>query len=548
MLCGLALSLAAYSSALPQSARQSGTPVSAPGPKIEKLSNGLELLTLSDGRKFFTHGPDPKPSFGDPSMFDISRPPVCATSNYQQVLYGHLSALPNRIDEVAGDIRAAVKNMNALLNKEAVASGNVNADYKVLCDESGEVSIGEFTSLSPDYVSVFDAAAAAGFNDPDTKYSIFFDFEGGVCGVGTFNEDESPGAGNKNNSGGYAVSYDSCWFDRTPMHENGHNMGAVQPDAPYSTGSGGHCYEDDDVMCYSPDGGDKHQEGTVMNCPGRVYYDCGYDTYFDAAPEAGEFLYDHWNIGSRVNEYIQFGETPTPPPPPPVGNQPPGGTFSRSCINETCRFTAYTWDDSEVNSVVWDFDDGTRSGKRSPTHTYSVAGVHTVTLTVTDDEFLSSQAVKTVKVYTPDPDLSVTTLWGQGWLDENAPPTDKWMYYKIQVPQGARDLRFTLDTYCSLCQPATQPALIPCLIECMPNFDLFIKKGSIPTQQDFDCSSRHQPQLVLSSQEYETCDLGDLNEGFYYIGIRNVSAAEGEDLELYWSYDDSDGHNYGYYY
>ncbi len=35
-------------------------------------------------------------------------------------------------------------------------------------------------------------------------------------------------------------AYD-CWNGSTPMHENGHNQGAVQYDAPYSTGDGAHC-------------------------------------------------------------------------------------------------------------------------------------------------------------------------------------------------------------------------------------------------------------------------------------------------------------------
>ncbi len=90
------------------------------------------------------------------------------------------------------------------------------------------------------------------------------------------------------------------------MHENGHNQGAVQRSAPFSTGAG-HCWEDLDVMCYSPDGGDQHQDGTVLNCPADLYFDCGFDSYFDAAPEPGEWLAQHWNIAIPANRFIALG-------------------------------------------------------------------------------------------------------------------------------------------------------------------------------------------------------------------------------------------------
>ena len=49
-----------------------------------------------------------------------------------------------------------------------------------------------------------------------------------------------------------------------PMHENGHNQGAVQYDAPYSTGDGAHCCDENDVMCYA-DGGDLNPAGTCSS-------------------------------------------------------------------------------------------------------------------------------------------------------------------------------------------------------------------------------------------------------------------------------------------
>lgn len=488
-------------------------------------SSHLEEIKLPSGRSLFTHGPDPRPDYAGSHWLDETRPPVCATERYQHILYGHPFFQTSRLAEVASNIRAVVKNMNALLNKEAIESGNVEADFKVLCDETAEIRIDEFTSIGVDYESVFIAADLAGYNDPTVNYSMFFDFEGGVvCGVGSYYEDDSPYAGNQNNQGGgYALTYEPCWFGRTAMHENGHNMGAVQPAAPYSTGSGAHCYDIEDVMCYSPDGGDKNQTGTILRCSDRMHYDCEHDTYFDAEPEAGEYLSDHWNIGSRVNRFIQFGGVPPPPPPPPPPgtNIAPGGTFGRSCVNAECRFQPLVWDDDgEVNSVVWDFDDGARTGKRYPAHTYDTSAVHTVTMTVTDDRFASTSIVKTVDVQLTDPDTGAESLWNRGYTGGTVNQGGEWRYYKIQVPQGARDLSTYLYADCSFFDPSCAGGVGPidCPISCSGDLSLYVKRGGRPSASSYDCVSANPNGLGQFSQ-YESCQIAELEAGYYYIGL-----------------------------
>ena len=86
------------------------------------------------------------------------------------------------------------------------------------------------------------------------------------------------------------------------MHENGHNQGAVQPGAPHAT-PGGHCWDENDVMCYA-DG--TRTDQPIENRCAETSFDCGCDSpaadgndYFDSAPEPGEYLSTHWNIGSR---------------------------------------------------------------------------------------------------------------------------------------------------------------------------------------------------------------------------------------------------------
>jgi hypothetical protein len=298
---------------LPAGAGATAPPVAAIAPpdeiaeRVRPLPNGLFRVTTDGGYTFTTHGGDPAPDGHGASLGpgDPERDPVCATGHVQHILYGYPVAFANRVEQVKEEIRAHVRRMNAVLNEAAVESGNTTADFRVACDDAGQISVDAFpnTTMVPYITTIIDAARAAGYDDPDVDYNIFYDGDfPGVCGIAQLYRDSSPGEDNNNNSGGYAVTYESCWYSRTPMHENGHNQGAVQSGAPHEDGTN-HCTEHEDIMCYP---------SSSLECPDQMYYDCGFDTYFDAAPEPGEWLDTHWNIGSRVNRYIVFGDVPAP--------------------------------------------------------------------------------------------------------------------------------------------------------------------------------------------------------------------------------------------
>ena len=286
-------------------------------------SDGLYRVPAEEGAALLTHGPDPSPALLSPATparavsnevgfgsDGAQRPPICAAADAQQVLYARPVGAADGIDSARADIRAAIKRTNAVLNQESLASGGPTADYRVRCDDTSQIDVQGFVSSGTSFAQIVSSAREAGFDSNLFDYAIFVDGSaGGSCGIASYRPDEALTADNLNNfGGGYAVIYRACWNSETPMHEIGHTMGAVQYGAPNSTGSGGHCYDEDDVMCYSPDGGDLHQDGTVRSCDSWLQprFDCNYDDYFDSAPEQGEYLDSHWNLGSPLNAFVAF--------------------------------------------------------------------------------------------------------------------------------------------------------------------------------------------------------------------------------------------------
>ena len=318
--------------------------VRAIGDDADLTEDGLYEVRV-DGEKLLTHGPDPAPpseriaTRGADAVLGpggLERPPACASDNFQHVLVAHLTSAPDRISELRPGVQAHFRRMNWLLNADSLASGGPTADYKVACDTNGEIRVDSFATPTAAFEDVVRSAKAAGFDRPNADYTIFFDGlgPGGGCGIGSYRIDERLVASNASNTGGgYGITYQPCWFGTTPMHENGHNQGAVQYSAPQGTGAGGHCNEGHDVLCYAPDGGDRNQSHTI-GCADRVHFDCGANDYFDSAPEPGEYLETHWNLGSPLNRFIVFDNSgaPTQTEEPPV--QP--GAAQPGCATADC--------------------------------------------------------------------------------------------------------------------------------------------------------------------------------------------------------------------
>jgi PKD repeat protein len=358
------------------------------------------LVKVKGAGALYTHGPDAKAELGGPSAPASAlstRLPACSTPDHRiDVLYARAPGAADGYPASAPMIRSIVNDSNARLNDASAASGGPTADYRVLCDGANAVSVGQFVLSDPTpstavtYSDAVSAAEAAGYSDPTTHYAIFYDGSGG-CGVGSFWTNSSPAANNPNNTQtGYAIVYKTCWSSSTFMHEIGHNMGAVQDGSPHSS-LAAHCWDENDVMCYDDGGGGIPLGGLLTLCnAATAVFDCGFDDYFDAAPEAGEFLATHWNVGSAVNHWLSFAQ------------QTPSARSSASCSRLACSFADLSTDgDGSIVSRFWSFGDGGISTAANPSHDYATDGNYTLTLTVADDDGLAQSASRVVTAGTP---------------------------------------------------------------------------------------------------------------------------------------------------
>ncbi|MTV26051.1 hypothetical protein FTX61_11615 [Nitriliruptoraceae bacterium ZYF776] len=172
---------------------------------------------------------------------------------------------------------------------------------RVRCTNGGDVAVTSVRVTSRDFTALRTQLAARGHRTPREKYLVFADFpptNPAISGMAEMYDDARRSVDNLHNGARpmYAVVYRGYFSSRTPLHELAHTMGAVQPSAPGSDGSG-HCRVDHDVMCY---------RGGTLRCPTMVF-DCGNDTYFSTATRPGQWLHEHWNLGWEGNRFIQLG-------------------------------------------------------------------------------------------------------------------------------------------------------------------------------------------------------------------------------------------------
>ena len=285
-----------------------------------RTRDGLWKVRLDDGSEVLTHGPDPAPAYmGRTAKYaagDLQRrQPVCATTDaFHAILATAPGVTP---DKTVASFRDDILLADGALHQAAVESGSPNgADYRFVCDAAGAPRVDTVALTTPPSQATMDTIMSelrTRFNSTTENYAVYYDADlqtMAACGQGQFNPDTTDSGANRNNTGGhYAIVY-NCGFD-TLVHEMGHTLGAVQAGAPNSTGTGSHCWQAWDFMCYNDQGSTDPEPDTLSyDCMDYTHFDCRHDTYFDAkvgvaeGGVAGSWIDTHWNIGECYVKWL----------------------------------------------------------------------------------------------------------------------------------------------------------------------------------------------------------------------------------------------------
>lgn len=272
------------------------------------------------GTGLLVHGNDALSTADEPATAAAPRPPVCAPAGTHRmiVVYARPIDASNRFEDRLGAIRNLVADANGLLHQEARTRG-ATADYRVACTSSGAVEVRHEVLPTPGTGDSFNTVVgdlrAKGYTSITDKVWVWYEGSvgAGIAGTGHVYWDESRSVNNKNNAGTgttstFAITWGAAagYSVRTWMHENAHNLGAVQMNAPDSSGYA-HCTDGQDVMCYA-DGGNYNPEV----CTDRMHFDCGKDTYFNPDPVGGSYLATQWNLAWRMNRFIELSPLAEP--------------------------------------------------------------------------------------------------------------------------------------------------------------------------------------------------------------------------------------------
>lgn len=282
-----------------------------------------------------THGPDPKPTPGATAianaMFENPGAPApcvktASETNYTsgsriRVLYG----VPSDRTPSASNKALIPGWLGQASDKLRSEGGMVNGSYvgqnfRFYC--TGSPAVVDVTSVTLDPVGadnsysfddLLNSLERLGHTDRAYDYAVFVDQLNGVYphgGQGSIRQDSDPDpAANTNNDATISkvslitVNPSGDYSPFVFLHEVGHNLGAVQYDAPH-TSNGWHCTDEYDVMCYSdspnyPDMTYVCDSTSGESSLGEVW-DCGKDDYYNVEQAAinasGSYLESHWNL------------------------------------------------------------------------------------------------------------------------------------------------------------------------------------------------------------------------------------------------------------
>lgn len=271
-----------------------------------------------------THGPDPAAAIEAPARATAAATPLdwCpntdpAANQFQNgdyryhAVYAHPADRPSRLAALGAALQQDAFGASALIEREygrairfdiGTPCGQGQLDISAVQLPFTEAQLGALAAVG--HTATFDAIAAAlrqrglGVAPNEARvdqlaalnenFLVWLDGPGPPrsCGQGTALLDNSRSQTNLNNLGGklaliFRDGRGFCGAD-VVRHEIGHNLGALQPDAPNTT-DGVHCNDAfEDTMC-------EWQAPKLVDGPfNGLYFDYGNDDYWD--PPGGQPL------------------------------------------------------------------------------------------------------------------------------------------------------------------------------------------------------------------------------------------------------------------
>jgi len=238
-----------------------------------------------------------------------------------ELYYAHFSDQPDNYASHVADIQQMFRDVDGnYLNYDSTTYFGIGVHIFVECDGSLNPVVHDVVLSTPlgnsNFSSIVTDMSNQGHNSNLAHYWIWTDGNPlaafGYAGQSTIEQDDSASGSNLiNGSYEYSINYGFAGSGSGAQvfaHENGHAMGAVQLSAPHSTGRW-HCTDGLDVMCYN-DGGPSGSSYSSTSCGaapnGTLFFDCGFNDYFNPGPAAGSYLDTHWNLASPNNHWVSM--------------------------------------------------------------------------------------------------------------------------------------------------------------------------------------------------------------------------------------------------
>ncbi|MET9260702.1 RICIN domain-containing protein [Amycolatopsis sp. NPDC004079] len=229
-----------------------------------------------------------------------------------QAVYVHATNQPDRHDQLAEQFRTFADRIDDDFVEAGLRLGGEIRHVRFATDANCRATIDD-VAIDParmtDPQAIAGAIGEQGYRRTDRKYLVWYDKDGCGLAFGSGGDDR-PGADNQYNNGPhYATVGTGCWSWQASGHELLHTLGAVNSSAPHASRNG-HCWDDEDIMCYD-DGGLPNPPGhLVKSCPGAPenQIDCNGDDYFNTRPPGGTYLATHWNVAN--NDFLIRGYRP----------------------------------------------------------------------------------------------------------------------------------------------------------------------------------------------------------------------------------------------